>query len=143
MISKNCEHPDKAIKLLSYLISEEGQKTVYLGVEGVTYDIVAGKPVLKEEVLELLNTNRAEYDRLYGADDTYWMLQNNAIQLQWMPPISSRWGRWKCGPTHIHSIWNNIILICRRIQKVDMRKERLTNCGETLPALCWHRMKKL
>lgn len=93
LISKNCEHPDKAIKLLSYLISEEGQKTVYLGVEGVTYDIVAGKPVLKEEVLELLNTNRAEYDRLYGADDTYWMLQNNAIQLQWMPPISEPLGQ--------------------------------------------------
>ena len=38
---------------------------------------------MKEEVLELLNSDRAAYDRLYGADDAYWMLQDNVMQLQW------------------------------------------------------------
>ena len=38
---------------------------------------------MKEEVKEVLNSDRAEYDRLYGADDTYWMLQDNVTQLQW------------------------------------------------------------
>ena len=83
LISKNCERPDRAIELLSYLMSEHGQKLIYLGVEGVTYDMVDGKPVVKQEVRELLNTNRKEYDRIYGADDTYWMLQNNVMQLDW------------------------------------------------------------
>lgn len=83
LISKNCEHPDRAIQLFSYLISEEGQKLTYLGVEGEMYDWLDGKPVMKEEVRELLNTDREEYDRIYGADNAYWMFQNNAMQLQW------------------------------------------------------------
>lgn len=37
MISKNCKRPDKAIKLLEYLYSEEGQRLVALGVEGESY----------------------------------------------------------------------------------------------------------
>ncbi len=39
--------------------------------------------MVKEEVQELLNTDRSEYDRLYGADCAYWMLQDNVMQLQW------------------------------------------------------------
>ncbi len=42
LISKNCSAPERAIELLTYLMSEEGQLTTYLGVEGVTYDIVEG-----------------------------------------------------------------------------------------------------
>jgi putative aldouronate transport system substrate-binding protein len=38
LVSKNCEHPEAAIKLISYLISEEGQKMTWLGVEGKTWD---------------------------------------------------------------------------------------------------------
>lgn len=83
LISKSCERPDRAIELLSYFMSEHGQKTIYLGVEGITYDMVEGQPVIKPEVKELLNTNRAEYDRIYGADDAYWMLQDNVMQLEW------------------------------------------------------------
>jgi len=86
LISKNCEHPEKAISLISYLLSDEGQKLAYLGVEGVTYDMVDGKPVVKEEIRNLLNTDRAQYDALYGADNAYWMLQDNARQLQWSQP---------------------------------------------------------
>lgn len=75
------------MEFLDYLISEEGQKMVYLGIEGITYDMVDGKPVIREEVKKLLNTDRVEYDRLYGADDCYWMLQNNVMQLKWQPEL--------------------------------------------------------
>jgi putative aldouronate transport system substrate-binding protein len=64
-------------------MSEEGQMMTYLGVEGVTYDLVDGVPVVREEVRQILSTDRAKYDALYGADDQYWMLQNNVMQLQW------------------------------------------------------------
>ncbi|MBO5209369.1 MAG: extracellular solute-binding protein [Lachnospiraceae bacterium] len=83
LISKNCEHPERAIAFLNYMLSEHGQIRIYLGIEGETFDYVDGSPVIKEEVKELLNTNRAEYDKLYGADDTYWMLQDNIMQSKW------------------------------------------------------------
>lgn len=85
LISKNCKHPDRAIAFLDYMMSEEGQKMISLGVEGEMYDWVDGKAVLKDEVKKLLITDRKKYDEVYGADDAYWMLQNNVMQLDWMP----------------------------------------------------------
>lgn len=85
LISKNCRHPDRAIAFLDYMMSEEGQKMISLGVEGEMYDWVDGKAVLKDEVKKLLTTDRKKYDEVYGADDAYWMLQNNVMQLDWMP----------------------------------------------------------
>lgn len=32
MISKNCEYPERAIAFMDYMLSEHGQKTIYLGV---------------------------------------------------------------------------------------------------------------
>lgn len=84
MISKNCERPDRAIELFTYLMSEHGQKLVYLGVEGVTYDVVDGVCVIKPEVKKILDQDRQLYDQLYGADSAYWMFQNNVMQKQWV-----------------------------------------------------------
>lgn len=84
LISKNCKHPDRAIAFMDYLMSEHGQKLIFLGVEGVTYDYVDGKPVLKQEVKEVLDTDRVTFDQLYGADDAYWMLQDNVMQEKWV-----------------------------------------------------------
>lgn len=82
-ISKNCENPDRAMEFLSYLISETGQMRIYLGVEGVTYDMIDGKPVMKSKVHTLLNTDRKKFDEIYGADNAYWMLQDNVMQSNW------------------------------------------------------------
>ena len=38
MISKDCKHPDRAIKLFDYLTSEEGQRLVRFGVEGEAWE---------------------------------------------------------------------------------------------------------
>lgn len=83
LISKNCAYPDRAIAFLDYMLSEQGQLRISIGVEGETFDYVDGRPIVKEEVNTLLSTDRAEYDRLYGADGAYWMLQNDILQLQW------------------------------------------------------------
>lgn len=83
LISRNCEHPDRAIAFLDYMISEQGQLRTTLGVEGETFDYIGGRPVVREEVNELLNTNRAEYDRIYGADNAYWMFQDTILALKW------------------------------------------------------------
>lgn len=83
LISKNCKRPERAIAFMDYMLSEQGQLRILLGVEGETFDYVDGKPVVKEEVNALLHTDRQAYDRMYGADNTYWMLQDNRMQLQW------------------------------------------------------------
>ncbi|MDF2589015.1 MAG: extracellular solute-binding protein family 1 [Anaerocolumna sp.] len=83
MISKNCERPDRAIQLFSYLMSEHGQLMTWLGVEGVTWDMVDGKPTMKQEVRDLITSDRAAYDKQYGSDSCYWMFQDNAMALQW------------------------------------------------------------
>lgn len=88
LISKNCERPERAIAFLDYMLSEQGQFRIGLGVEGETFDYVDGKPVVREEVNRLLNTDRVEYDRIYGADNAYWMLQNNVLQLQWKQELT-------------------------------------------------------
>lgn len=93
LISKNCERPDRAIEFLSYFISEQGQKMTYLGVEGEMYDMVDGKPVLRPEVKNLLNTDRMEYDRIYGANNAYWMLQNNVMQMDWHEELTEPIGQ--------------------------------------------------
>lgn len=89
MVSKNCKNPERAIEFIDYMISEEGQKMVYLGIEGVTYDVIDGKEVVKPEVMELLNSDRASYDAIYGADDAYWMFQDNVMQLKWRQDTES------------------------------------------------------
>lgn len=85
LISKNCKNPERAIGFMDYMLSEHGQKTISLGVEGEMYDVVDGEYVIREEVLDLLYSDREEYNRIYGGDNTYWMLQNNVMQLEWMP----------------------------------------------------------
>ena len=86
MVSKKCKNPEKAIKLLTYLISEEGQKMTWLGVEGKTWDYNEdGVPTMKDDVKELLYSDRIAYDQKYGADSCYWMMQNDAMASQWIP----------------------------------------------------------
>ncbi|MCR5737081.1 MAG: extracellular solute-binding protein [Eubacterium sp.] len=85
LVSKNCEHPDAAINLMTYLISEEGQRMTWLGVEGKTWDYDAeGVPRFHKDILELLNSDRQKFDELYGADSCYWMFQNDVLAKQWL-----------------------------------------------------------
>lgn len=86
LISKQVKDKERAIKFLSYLISEEGQKDMYLGEKGVSYDTIDGKDQFKPEVLELLNKDRSAFDKQYGASHTFWMLMDTNMQLQWQPP---------------------------------------------------------
>lgn len=85
LVSKNCERPDKAIELITYLISEEGQLMTWLGVEGKTWEYDSeGVPRMKEDVQKLLDTDREEFDKIYGADSCYWMFQNDAMASKWL-----------------------------------------------------------
>ncbi len=83
LISKKCKHPERAIQLISYFMSEKGQKAIWYGVEGIAWDDVDGKPVVKPEVKELLQSDRVAYDKKYGGDSAFWMLADSAMNYQW------------------------------------------------------------
>ncbi|RJX37106.1 extracellular solute-binding protein [Paenibacillus pinisoli] len=85
MISKNTKHPERAIRFLSYLASEEGQRDLFLGKEGETWDMVDGKPTLKPEMVDLLSNDIEKLEKEYGVMDTYWMVRNPVIINQWRP----------------------------------------------------------
>lgn len=85
MISKSTKNPERAIRFLSYLASEEGQKDLFLGKEGETWDSASGNPKLKPEMVQLLETDIAKMEKDYGILDTYWMMRNPVIVNQWRP----------------------------------------------------------
>lgn len=85
LISKNCRDPERAIRFLSFLMSEEGQKLIALGIEGEDYRMEDGRAVLTEETQQLMLNDYVEYVRQVGANDTYWMLQDNRMQSEWKP----------------------------------------------------------
>lgn len=85
LISKDVKDKERAIKFLSYLNSEEGQKDLYLGEKGVSYDTIDGKDQFLPEALTMANTDRAAFDKKYGSSFTFWMMQNTNITDQWKP----------------------------------------------------------
>ena len=98
MVSRASAYPERAIQLMSYMMSEHGQKLLFCGVEGETYDVAGDGGIrYREEALALQNTDRAVYDAKYGANNTYWMLQDLAMQQQWqqpMPEVLAQPRRW-------------------------------------------------
>lgn len=111
LISKNCKDPKRAIRFLSYLISEEGQKDIYLGVKGVTWDVIDGKEQFKPEVVQLLNSDRVAFDNKYGAANTYWMMTDSKLIQKWMPTVAEpikMLQDWTKGKTYNYSVFENI-----------------------------------
>ncbi len=64
-ISAEAKNPEEIFKLFDYLASEEGQLLCEYGVEGLSYNMVDGKPVLTPEVQQHLD-----------ASDHEWLINN-------------------------------------------------------------------
>ncbi len=79
-ISKDCENPEKAIELMTYLMSEQGQKLTLLGIENKDYTVENNKIKINEENKELLKNNPSEYIAKIGGNNTYWFFENDIIQ---------------------------------------------------------------
>lgn len=137
LISKDVKDKARAIGFLEYLTSEEGQRDLYMGEEGVTYDMEGDKPVFKPEVLDLLNTDRAAFDTKYGASHKYWMMMDTNITDQWAPaPVDpfKQMMDWTRGKTVSASEFD-------QINPTGNSKEGIANTklgqlwGKTLPKL--------
>jgi putative aldouronate transport system substrate-binding protein len=137
LISKDVKDKERAIRFLSYLISEEGQKDLYLGEEGVTYDVVDGKPQFKSEVLDLLNKDRAAFDQQYGASYKYWMLMDTNMNLEWAPPAAEPFKQmedWTKGKTVSFAAFDGISPTGTSAEGVAASKIA-QEWGKTLPKL--------
>lgn len=67
-IPASTKRPEEIFKLMDYLSTKEGQLLMLYGVEGVSYDMVDGKPVLKDEVKTALqNGDSKTLINKYGA----------------------------------------------------------------------------
>lgn len=71
VITNNAKQPERLIKFFEFLFSNEGQRTILLGKEGVTYSFVDSRPTLKDNVIQyLLENNTAELNKL-GLGSTF------------------------------------------------------------------------
>lgn len=50
-ITETCEHPEKVMEVLDYLLSDEGYDMVYYGMEGLDYNVVDGKKVYVDDLV--------------------------------------------------------------------------------------------
>lgn len=111
MITKNCKHPDRAIRFVSYWLSEEGQRDMYLGRQGETWDIIDGKEQYLPEYAEMARNNREQFDKVVG-QDPLWMLGNSLIQMRWAPepgPAVRQLEEWTYGKAVSYAIYDNLI----------------------------------
>lgn len=137
LISKDVKDPKRALRFLSYLISEDGQKDVFLGEKGVTWDTINGKDQFLPEVLDLLNTDRAASDQKYGAAYAYWMLMDTNMILKWEPPSPPSFKQienWTIGKTVSFSEFDGIIPTGTSVAGIAANKIE-QEWGRTLPKL--------
>ena len=110
-ISKSVRKPDRAIRFMSYLMSEEGQRDLYLGIEGLTWANIDGKEGFLPEVQELLTSDRGAFDKQYGASVKYWMLMDNPMFAQWEgEPVTpyKELSEWTKPYTESYAVYDNI-----------------------------------
>lgn len=72
-ITKNCKNPQKAMELITYLVSEEGDTVMNFGRLGETYEIVDGKPVMNQDLLEYKQSDPAGFEKEIGLTTHLWV----------------------------------------------------------------------
>jgi putative aldouronate transport system substrate-binding protein len=82
-ISKTCKNPQKAMELITYLVSEEGDTVMNYGREGETYELVDGIPVLNQDLLEFKQKDPGAFEKEVGLTTHLW-LQDSARLSRYM-----------------------------------------------------------
>lgn len=86
-ISYSNEHPVETIKYFDFWFSEQGRILSNFGVEGLTYDMVDGKPTFKEEVLKNSKPVNAQLWEIgAGVPRGYW--QTYEYEKPWTSPMA-------------------------------------------------------
>lgn len=88
-ISSQCKDPVTVIKFFDYIFSEEGHKLMNFGVEGLTYNMVDGKPVYTDAIMKAEKTPLAAL-RSYGVQYRIGMLQDYGYEEAWLTDIAKQ-----------------------------------------------------
>ncbi len=70
------EHPVETIKMMDFLVSEEGQYLLQWGLEGTHWDMKDGKHTPRPEVLQGFKDNWNEYSKTTGIRKWTWFIKN-------------------------------------------------------------------
>ncbi|WP_165822486.1 extracellular solute-binding protein [Paenibacillus montanisoli] len=62
-ISANCKYPERAMDLINFLVSEQGSRLIGSGIEGVHWDYVDSKPVLKQATVALASAGGDDWKK--------------------------------------------------------------------------------
>lgn len=137
LISKKVKDKERAIEFLTYIISEEGNKDLFFGEKGTTYDTIDGKEQFLPEVLNMYNNDRSTFAKTYGASYTFWMMMDPALNLKWAPasvePIKQP-EDWTRGKVVDNSIYANLDPAVSSPEGIALGKIN-TQWGKTLPKL--------
>ena len=88
-ISSTCKYLEAAVAFLNYCYSYDGARTLYSGVEGVDWDLVDGKPVMKQETLDLQKAGgEAWQESGIGFDVNFMGLGQNVIDPEDGKPVN-------------------------------------------------------
>ena len=79
-ITSKCKDPARAIRFLNYIMGPEGQHDTWFGEEGVIYDMVDGKEVIKKELLDGTVSSEDLVNKYYGWGSN-WAFWNSDINL--------------------------------------------------------------
>jgi putative aldouronate transport system substrate-binding protein len=136
MISKNAKDPKRCIEFMTFGWSEEGQKAVYLGKEGVTYDMVDGKPVIKPEVNKMKNSDMATFKQKYNTYGEIWMFNSDMMNL-WEPDPGlpfNQYREFNKGKAEFYGLYDNITPPADT-DEYDIISKAQNKWGEYLPKL--------
>ena len=110
MISSKSKHPDRAIRFLSYMISEEGQTDCMLGIQGMHWDFVKGKKSFLPEYVNLeARDNKEKHKSIFG--DGYWIVNRPDLTDPWFPapePPLAQPIEWTLGKIISTAQYNNV-----------------------------------
>ncbi|HHX62938.1 MAG TPA: extracellular solute-binding protein [Epulopiscium sp.] len=77
-ITKNCKDPEAAIKLIDFLVSEEGQYLMMWGIEGETWAMENGVHTPTQEILNSFRTDIDKTKLETGIRKWTWFIKNGA-----------------------------------------------------------------
>ena len=75
-ITSNCKNPEAAMKFIDFLVSEEGQYLMMWGIEGKHWDMVDGKHVPKQEIVDGFQTDFDKTKLETGIRKWSWFIKN-------------------------------------------------------------------
>lgn len=110
MISKNAKNAARAIAFFTYWISAEGQRDMYLGKQGETWDVQNGKETYLPKYAKLKAENIGEFNKVVG-QDPLWMFGNSLYQQNWAPPTApalKQMEDWTVGKAVSYSAYDNL-----------------------------------